>query len=320
MPESVVLAEVWRSGVLEGVHRGHAVVLDPDGRVERAWGDPMVPILPRSSNKPMQAVAMVRAGLPIEGELLALTAASHSGEPFHVEGATAILAMAGLDADALLTPEELPIDEEEKARVLAAGGGPSRLLMNCSGKHAAMLLTCVVNDWPTGNYTDVEHPLQRSICEEVVALSGEQPWALAIDGCGAPIFGLTLSGLARSATACVLADPATPPRQVADAMRAHPEWVAGSRRDATALASSVPGLLLKEGAEAVYVAAFPDGRAIALKIDDGANRARPVAMAGILQGLGIDNEVIEAQAHAALLGAGRPVGEIRPAPALRSPF
>ena len=316
MPEPMVLAEVWRSGVLEGVHRGHAVVLDPSGRVERAWGDPTVAILPRSSNKPMQAVAMVRAGLPLEGELLALTAASHSGEPFHVEGATAILAMAGLDEDALLTPEELPIDEEEKARILAAGGAPSRLLMNCSGKHAAMLLTCVVNGWPTGDYTDPEHPLQQSIRDEIVALSGEQPWALAVDGCGAPIFGLTLSGLARSAAACVRADPGTPPRRVADAMRAHPEWVAGSRRDATALARTLPGLLLKEGAEAVYVSAFPDGRSIALKIDDGANRARPVAMAGILQGLGIDNEVIEAQAHAPLLGAGRPVGEIRPAPAL----
>ena len=313
-----MLAEVWRSGVLEGVHRGHAVVLAPDGTVERAWGDPDARILPRSSNKPMQAAAMVRAGLPLEGELLALSAASHSGEPFHIEGALRILARGGLDEAALLTPPEMPIDDEERTAVLVGGGHPTPVLMNCSGKHAAMLLTCVVNDWPRGDYTDPGHPLQGAIRDEIVSLSGEEPWAVGIDGCGAPIFALTLSGLARAAAGCVLAAPGTPPRRVADAMRDHPEWVAGTRRDATALARSMPGLLLKEGAEAVYMAAFDDGRAIALKIDDGANRARPVAMAGILQALGFDNDVIEAHAHAPLMGAGMVVGEIRPSSALRA--
>ena len=318
MPESVALAEIWRSGVLEGVHRGHAVVLAPDGSVERAWGDPDARILPRSSNKPMQAAAMVRAGLPLEAELLALAAASHSGEPFHVEGARRILARGEVDESALLTPPEMPIDDEERIAVIVGGGQAAPVLMNCSGKHAAMLLTCVVNDWSPGDYTDPVHPLQIAIRDEVVDLAGEQPWAVGVDGCGAPIFALTLSGLARAAASCVLAEPGTPPRQVADAMRAHPEWVAGTRRDATALARSLPGLLLKEGAEAVYMAAFDDGRAIALKIDDGANRARPVAMAGILQAIGIDNEVIDAHAHAPLLGAGEVVGEIRPSSALRA--
>ena len=201
--------------------------------------------------------------------------------------------------------------------MLLAGGHPAPVLMNCSGKHAAMLLTCVVNDWPLGDYTDVGHPLQAAIRDEIVDLAGEEPWAVGVDGCGAPIFALTLSGLARAAAACVLADPGTPPRRVADAMRAHPEWVAGTRRDATALARSLPGLLLKEGAEAVYMASFDDGRAIALKIDDGANRARPVAMAGILQAIGVDNDVIESHAHAPLLGAGAVVGEIRPSSVLR---
>ncbi|MFM7210991.1 MAG: asparaginase [Actinomycetota bacterium] len=119
-------------------------------------------------------------------------------------------------------------------------------------------------------------------------------------------------GLANVGSACVGADPGTPPRRVADAMRAHPEWVAGTARDATALARSLPGLLVKEGAEAVYVAGLPDGRGIAFKIDDGANRARPVAMAGILQALGIDNATIQEQAHAPLMGGGAVVGEIRP--------
>ena len=313
MSEPVVLAEVWRSGVLEGVHRGHAVVLDPSGAVLRAWGDPSVRILPRSANKPSQASAMVRAGLPLEDELLALAAASHSGEDFHVEGARRILALGELDESALLTPPDLPLDDEVRARVLARGGGPTRIQMNCSGKHAAMLLTCRVNDWSTSDYTAIDHPLQVRAREELESLAGETAWASAVDGCGAPLFGLTLAGLARLGTSCVLADPGSPPRTVADAMRAHPEWVAGTSRDATALARALPDVLLKEGAEAVYLATFPDGTSIALKIDDGANRARPVAMAGVLRSIGVHHEVIEEQAHSPLHGGGRVVGEIRPA-------
>ena len=139
---SVVLVEIRRGGVVEGVHRGSAVVLDSAGRIERAWGDPAMPILPRSSNKPAQASAMVRAGLPLEGELLALAAASHSGEAFHRDGVRRILALGGLDESQLLTPPELPLDEAVRTRVLVDGGEASSVSMNCSGKHAAMLLTC----------------------------------------------------------------------------------------------------------------------------------------------------------------------------------
>ena len=314
MVDAVVLAEIWRSGVLEGVHRGHAVVVGPDGRVERAWGDPEVRILPRSANKPAQASAMVRAGLPLGDELLALASASHSGEAFHVEGARHILARGGLDDTALRTPADFPLDDDVRAEIIARGGIPLPILMNCSGKHAAMLLTCVVNGWSTDDYTSPDHPLQVECRRELEELAGEQSWAAAVDGCGAPLFGLTLAGLARVGSVCVQAEPGTPPRRVADAMRAHPEWVAGTSRDATALARSLPGTLVKEGAEAVYVVGLPDGRGIALKVEDGANRARPVAMAGVLRALGIDNDVIEGHAHAPLMGGGRVVGEIRPGP------
>lgn len=313
MAESVVLVEIWRSGVLEGVHRGHAVVLDSQGRIEAAWGDPGARILPRSSNKPAQAAAMVQAGLPLRDELLALSAASHSGEEFHVDGARRILEMAGFPESALLNPPDMPLDDFARSTILAAGGGPTSLQMNCSGKHAAMLMTCRFNDWPTDNYTAHDHPLQVLAREQLEELAGERAWAAAVDGCGAPLFGLTLTGLARMGAACVTAEPGAPARTVADAMRAHPDWVAGTRRDAAALTRSLPGLLAKEGAEGVYVAAFDDGRAIALKIDDGANRARPVAMAGVLQAIGITNDVIAGHAHQELLGGGRVVGEIRPA-------
>lgn len=252
---------------------------------------------------------MVRAGLPLQGELLALGCASHSGEDFHVAGARRILAQAGLDESSLLTPAELPLDEEVRLRTQIAGGQPSPILMNCSGKHAAMLLTCMVNDWSTANYTAMDHPLQQAIRAEVVERAGEEAWATAVDGCGAPLFGLTVGGLARLGTSIALGDD-EPARRVAAAMRAHPDWVAGSRRDAAALQRSLPGSLIKEGAEAVYLVVLADGRSIALKIEDGAGRARPVAMAGILRALGIDNEVIDEQSRQVLLGGGEPAGEI----------
>ena len=308
---TAILVEVRRGGVVEGVHRGHAVVLAPDGTIERAWGDPHARILPRSSNKPAQGTAMVRAGLPLQGELLALACASHSGEVFHLEGVRRILAEAALDESSLLTPPELPIDDEERLRVQLAGEEPSSAYMNCSGKHAAMLLTCVVNDWSLADYTDPEHPLQRAIRAELAERAGEEPWAAAVDGCGAPLFGLTVAGLARMGASVALSED-EPARCVAAAMRDHPFWVAGTRRDAAALQRSLPGSLVKEGAEAVYLVVLPDGRSVALKIEDGSGRARPVAMAGVLRAIGIDNDVIAAQAHQVLLGGGRPAGEIVP--------
>ena len=295
--DAVVLAEVWRSGVREGAHRGHAVVLAPDGAIERSWGDPATLILPRSANKPAQAAAMVRAGLPLEGELLALAAASHSGEPFHVEGAASILAMGDVPLEALRTPPDLPLDEVEREAMLARGEGRTSLRMNCSGKHAAMLLTCVVNDWPLDDYRSPDHPLQVLIRDELEDMAGEACWAAATDGCGAPLLGLSVTGLARVARASVVAEPGSPRRRVADAMRAHPTWVSGTRRDCAALTSAMPGLLAKVGAESIYMAAFPDGRAIAFKVEDGADRARPVVMAGILASLGYDNDVKIGRAH-----------------------
>lgn len=306
---SEVLVEVRRGGVVEGVHRGHAVVLSPEGAIERAWGDPAASILPRSSNKPAQASAMVRAGLPLNDELLALACASHSGEDFHLDGVRRILDIAGLDASSLLTPAELPLDDGVRLQVQMAGGHATSAYMNCSGKHAAMLLTCVINDWSTVDYTSPEHPLQRAIIDEVALRSGEQPWAVAVDGCGAPLHGLTLAGLARLG-ASIASEDDDASRRVATAMREHPEWVAGTHRDAAALQRSLPGSLIKEGAEAVYLVVLPDGRSVALKIEDGSGRARPIAMAGILRALGIDNDVISAQSRQVLLGGGQPAGEI----------
>ncbi|WP_059005801.1 asparaginase [Streptomyces specialis] len=298
---SPVIAEVVRSGFVEGRHHGSLVILAPDGTVERAVGDVDAPVLPRSTNKPMQAAGILRAGLDLAGERLALAAASHAGEDFHQELVRALLAEHGLTEAALRCPEERPGYGE--------GPGPAgRTAMNCSGKHAAMLAVCGVRGWSLEDCLSPDHPLQRLIRETVETATGEPVAHVAVDGCGAPLFAVSLAGLARAFRALVLAPPGSPERRVADAMRAHPAYVAGTGRLDTLLMRAVPGLLSKAGAEAVQAVALPDGRAVALKIEDGALRARGPVLAAALTSLGVDASAIPASP---VLGGGRPVGEVR---------
>jgi L-asparaginase II len=306
-----VVAEVVRSGFVEGRHRGSVVALNADGSVAFAVGDVSAPIFPRSSNKPLQAAGMVAAGLRLPGTLLALAAASHSGEAFHLDGVRKILASAGLQVDQLQNPPDYPYDVETQREWIRAGHGPERIAMNCSGKHASMLATCAVNDWDTATYTDPAHPLQVALRSTLERLAGEPVSATGVDGCGAPVLAISLLGLARAGRACVLGPHSSPERQVADAMRAHPEWVGGTRRDVTALMRGVPGLLAKDGAEAVSLVALADGRAVSVKIEDGAQRARQVVTAAALQALGVDAEVVAEQVTFELLGGGARVGTVR---------
>src|SRR5262245_9559958 len=152
MAAPVVVAEIVRSGFVEGHHYGSVVALDESGGVDWSVGMVDRQILPRSCNKPVQAVAMLRAGLDLPPDLPALACASHSGEPLHIAGVRRILAGAGLSEDALQTPPDYPLDDAAREAVIRAGGTRSPLLMNCSGKHAAMLATCVVNGWDAATY------------------------------------------------------------------------------------------------------------------------------------------------------------------------
>ncbi|TXS25785.1 asparaginase [Streptomyces sp. gb1(2016)] len=312
-PVPPVLAEVVRSGFTEGHHRGSLVLLAADGSVEFALGDPAAPVFPRSSNKPMQAAAILRAGLDLSGERLALAAASHSGEGFHLELVRTMLAEHGLKPDDLRTPPDLPLDPVEAEAYLAAGGVREPLTMNCSGKHAAMLAVCVRNGWDTATYLDPSHPLQRLVGEVVAEAAGEPVAAIGTDGCGAPLMAIGLVGLARAFRAFVLAEPGSAERRVADAMRAHPEYVAGTRRPDTWLMREVPGTLSKMGAEAVQAVALPDGRALAFKIDDGSTRALGPVLARSLELLGVDAPVVSRIGRAPLLGGDAEVGGIRAA-------
>ncbi|HJQ07500.1 MAG TPA: asparaginase [Nocardioides sp.] len=285
-PAYVPLVQLVRDGMVEGVHHGSVVVHAPDGGLRWSLGDATTPIYPRSAAKPLQAVALLRAGLDLPADQLALAGASHSGEAIHLATAEAIL--AGLDADLLGNPADLPYDPIEHDAWVAAGRGPSRLAHNCSGKHAAMLRACRLNGWPVEGYLSPDHPLQRLVAEVVTELSGEKPAHVAADGCGAPLFALSLSGLARAIARIATAPAGTPEHTVASAYRSHPELVAGNRRDTTALMRVVPGLLAKDGFEGVQVLALPDGTTAAIKIADGSDRARHAATLAVLRRLGVD--------------------------------
>jgi L-asparaginase II len=307
-----VVAEVVRSGFTESRHRGAVAGLAADGRQVISVGHTDVPFLPRSANKPLQAVAMLRCGLDLEAELLALAAASHSGEDFHVDGVRKILSGAGLSEDDLRCPASWPLDADTAHRLIARGEGMSRIRMNCSGKHAAMLATCAVNGWPTGSYLAPDHPLQQAIRHTIEELAGQQVAATGVDGCGAPLFGLTLAGLARAFRVLVLAAPGTPERRVADAMRAYPEWTSGTHRDERRLMAAVPGLLVKSGAEGVDAFALADGHGVrsgAVKIDDGGQRARTPVTVAVLRQLGA--VVPDELATVPVTGGDAVVGEVR---------
>ena len=297
-----VLAEVVRSGLVESRHRGVAVGVDPAGEVVWSLGDPGTVIFPRSANKPIQTLGMLRAGLPLDGRLLALASASHSGEPFHLDGVREILALAGLDESTLQTPPSYPLDPHVHADYLRAGGKRDPICMDCSGKHAAMLLTCVANGWSTDDYYAPGHPLQRALIAAVEEYAGESVAAVGVDGCGAPVAAISLTGLATGFLRVSA-------HEVADAMRAHPEMVSGTGREDALLMRAVPGLVCKGGAEGVWAAAVPGIGAVALKIDDGGKRACGPVMISALKRLGLAVDVPELVSPA-LLGRGEPVGGV----------
>jgi L-asparaginase II len=323
MSAVVPVAEIVRSGFVEGHHYGSVVALDADDSVAWSVGDVESPILPRSCNKPVQALGMVRAGLDLPPDLLALACASHSGEPFHIEGVRRILASVGLSEADLQTPADYPLDDAAREQVIRDGGSKAPVLMNCSGKHAAMLATCMANGWPIATYRDADHPLQQALATTFAELTGEAIAVTAVDGCGAPLFSASLVGLARAFGSLALGvDGAGSPdptcARISEAIRRHPAYVSGTTRDERALLTAIPGAIGKAGAECCYVVALADGRSFALKADDGAARVRPVLMAEALRratGL-LDDPVVDADAVLRtgvleLLGGGVPVGEIR---------
>jgi L-asparaginase II len=299
-----VLAEYIRDGVVESEHRGYLVALNSDGSVNLALGTSEYLIFPRSTVKCIQGSAMVRAGLKLEPRLLALGASSHSGSAEHISAVREILVLAKLDESALQCMLDKPLGEAE--RRAWGDNAPTRIAMNCSGKHAAMLLTCVTNNWPIESYLDPAHPLQVAIKAELEALAGESITLTSTDGCGAPLFLMSVLGLARAIRAITIStDPIH--QSILDASRAFPEMVAGKGRLTTQMIEAVPGLYMKDGAEAVEIASMPDGRTLVFKVSDGSLRPFRVLVHAGLKHLGIESPY-EAEN---VLGGDRVIGTIR---------
>ncbi|YAL82884.1 asparaginase [Dermacoccaceae bacterium W4C1] len=306
-----VLVQVERSDFIESVHHVLAVEVAADGSVTRAYGDVQAPHFPRSSNKPMQAIGMLRSGLRVDPASLALVCASHSGEDFHLAGVSAILAGAGLDESALQNTPDLPYDEQARTAWIRQGKAPTSLAQNCSGKHAGMLATCVAAGWDTDTYLDPEHPLQQAISTALTDLTGDPVSATGVDGCGAPVMAVSLAGLARAFGTIAAGTGDDHVRAVREAIRAYPQNLGGTRRDVTALIRGLDGAVAKDGAEAVYALGLPDGRGFAVKVADGNQRARVPAMIELLRSAGVQASILEELAQAPVLGHGRVVGAIR---------
>jgi L-asparaginase II len=321
---------VRRGDRIESVHRVVYAVADAGGALPHHEGDVWRPVFPRSSAKPLQALPLVESGaaerFALGEQELALACASHGGEPMHTEIVAAWLARIGLDPSALECGAHAPSHEPSAQRLIAQGRSPSPLHNNCSGKHAGMLTLALHLGAPVAGYIAPDHPVQQRISAALAAMSGAPLTSPAIDGCGVPAHAMPLAGLATAMAR--LADPgarfdqagrAEACARIRAAMAGHPLLVAGSGRACSLIMAAAPGVLVKTGAEGVYVAALPDQKlGVALKVADGAGRAAVVALMALLARLGALDPTAAALGDLAapLLRnhAGRLVGRVEPAP------
>lgn len=312
------LAHLHRNGLIESRHAGVAVVVDAAGGVLQAVGDTTALIYPRSSLKPLQAVTVLRAGADLDGEQTVLAAASHAGTDRHVDTVLRLLSEIGLDEDDLQCPADWPSDPDALAAA-RTGGAKRRATMNCSGKHAAFLAACVAVGWPTDSYLDPAHPLQQRIHSLIEDFTGERIGHVGVDGCGAPLFALTVTGLARGVgriarTAAADAAGQSAEARLVAAIREHPWGIAGPRHPNTIVVEEL-GLVTKMGAEGVLVAATDDGTAAAVKVLDGSARATYAVALELLARVGAighgEADRVSALVTERVLGGGRDVGALR---------
>lgn len=330
MTEAVDMIELWRGGRLEDVHRGHAVVVDGAGQIVHAWGNPATVIYPRSSSKMIQALPLIESGAAdaagLRVDQLALACASHIGARYHTDRVQAWLSDLGLSDSDFRCGAHEPSDREARDGLIRAGFSPCQYHNNCSGKHSGFL---TLNKHLKGDpaYIDPAHPVQTAVKAAFEDVTGEATPGYGIDGCSAPNYATTVLGLARAMANFATAHDrsgtrATAQQRLIAAMTAFPELVSGEGKPCTELMRAMGGkVAIKGGAEGVYIAILPEQRlGVALKIMDGADRAKDAAVTAILIRLG----VLDANHPAArnLLNApitnwrGIVCGDIRPAAAL----
>ncbi|MEZ2333270.1 asparaginase [Mesorhizobium sp. RCC_202] len=303
-----VLVEVLRGAIVESAHRGAVAVFDADGKPFLEIGDATRPVFPRSAVKAIQALPLVESGTAdaygFGDRELALACASHSGEPVHVELATAMLAKAGLDRTALECGAHWPSSHDATIALARAGGSPNALHNNCSGKHSGFLCTCVHSGIAHQGYVKAGHAFQEMVRDAMQSVTGVAHDAdnSATDGCSIPTYAVPLKnlalGFARMATGRGFApERAKAANRLLSACMAEPFLVAGTGKADVALMQAAPGrIFVKTGAEGVYCAAVPElGLGIALKCDDGAARAAEVMVASVLAKLLRADEALAAK-------------------------
>lgn len=278
---AVELARVLRSGFVESRHLGVAVLVDADGAVQSSFGDADAAIYPRSALKAVQATAALGAGADLAGESLGLAVASHVGTPAHVAVVERMLASVGLDETVLGCPAHWPEDPASRSEATA----PSRLTMNCSGKHAGFVVASMAAGWDVGGYLDPAHPMQRAVSDTVEALAGERVAHWGVDGCLAPTPALSLAGLARG-LGRVAAGQAAGGSAIVEAVRASPWTVEGPGCPDTVLIEKT-GFLVKRGADGVLAIAVPGSATVAVKVLDGARRPTHAVALSVLAGAGV---------------------------------
>ena len=289
--------EVWRGRRVESRHRVSLCVSDAAGQIVLGIGDLDQRVYPRSAIKPFQTLPLVESGAAdafhLSEEELALACASHGGEPMHVERVAAWLRRLELDEDALACGPHPPSFKEAADALVRAGRSPGRIHNNCSGKHTGMLATARHLGAPTEGYEQPGHPVQQAVAQVLRDLTELDDLGVpGTDGCSVPTWAIPLRALARAFAR--LADPTgVPPtraaaaRRIGQAMRRHPELVAGTGRCCTAMMRALPQAVVKTGAEGVYAAALPErGLGVTLKVEDGAGRAAEVAIIATLATLG----------------------------------
>lgn len=313
---AVPLVRVVRGGLTESIHSGHVAVCDEDGALIAWAGDPDRPIFARSCMKPLQAaVSLTAIAESLPDRETAVIAASHNGEPIHVGSVRAVLERAGLDADALRNPPGWPLDAE----AMAASQHKHKLLHNCSGKHAGMVLACVRAGWDPASYLRASHPLQRRVTRAVERATGLKDLTMGVDGCGVPVHGMPLRSMAtlfaRLARPERLGDLAPAADHVTEAMLSEPYLVGGRHRVDTDVMRATGDVVAKSGAEALECAVvLPSGLGVAVKIEDGGSRAAAPALIRVLERIdGVSPAHVRELAFYAsppVMGGGKPVGAL----------
>jgi L-asparaginase II len=282
--DAVVVAELVRAGHTESLHHGVVAVVDSTGTLLSERGDSSAVVYPRSTLKPLQALAVLDTGVKLTPLELTLTTASHCGSARHQSAVRDFLTSRGLSESDLQCPEDWPLGISERAEFIAQGHSRTRLAMNCSGKHAGFLAACVHANYDPATYLSMDHPLQRSIVDTITEYAGESPSFSSFDGCGAPLHALSVRGLA-TAIARVAAGGSAQDRALLDAVAATTWAIDGEGRDNTVTIETLGGIA-KIGAEGLVVMGTPQGVAVAVKILDGSMRATSLVALAALESVG----------------------------------